>query len=95
MQSGLAQSATTNGRTLLIYLPEVSGVSTDPIPLLKDWASLVEGRPDVVVAVPGDHGGAGMSIPMVTEIIDDTVAHDHVNPRHVFWSDMLRVSSPS
>jgi pimeloyl-ACP methyl ester carboxylesterase len=83
VKSGQRQTPTPNGATLLISVLELSGVGDDPAPLATRWAGLVDGRPDVVVALPGEHSGI-LRIAMITEIIDDAVARDHVNPNHVF-----------
>jgi pimeloyl-ACP methyl ester carboxylesterase len=52
----------------------------------KNWTDLVKSRPDVVVAVPSAGGlAAGVITPAaIKALIDDTVARDHVNPKHVF-----------
>jgi poly(3-hydroxybutyrate) depolymerase len=76
------QTAPTNGYTLVIFFGEVSGTG-DPVPGAMGWLGIVNNRPDVIVAVPG-FNQAPMNASMVSEIIDDTVAHDHVNPRQVF-----------
>lgn len=76
------QTTPANGYTLVIFFSAVSGTD-DPVESALGWSGIVTSRPDIVVAIPGFNQGP-MNASMVSEIIDDTVAHDHVNPKHVF-----------
>jgi len=82
VEPGKHQAVTAKGYSLVIFEPASTGVG-DPTPLAQLWLSLVNSRQDVVVAIPGEHGNY-VKMSMITEIIDDTVAHDHVNPKHIF-----------
>ncbi len=77
---GQHKFAPAEGFTLVIAL---HGLGDSAANFAKNWMALVDSRPDVVVALP-EFTAYSTTVPVITEMIDDTVAHYHVNPRRVF-----------
>jgi len=74
-----------NGYTLIVYL---HGAGEDADSAAKVWYDLVTSRPDVVIAVPQftatNNAVVDSNLPeIIKAIITDTVAGDHVDPRHI------------
>lgn len=78
-----AKATASPDKTLLICLPARGQSAED---FAKNWRGLVNHRADVVVAVADNLNEVTgqTSARAIANLIADTVARDHVNPKHVF-----------
>ncbi len=81
---GAQKPADPNTNTLLVCLPGHGDTAAN---FVKVWMTLMRTHPNLIVAVPdislAAYGVVNNTADIVAAIVATTVAHDHVNPRHV------------